>query len=263
MLATILTLVTLSSSPAATEIVLARFNAVGLDDAHLKRAQKKLKSEVESADATLVKPLTAVDETCVGSPECMQGAIGPHRGAVTVDILRIGPMVTITAELYDASGARIAGVDQTTDTTAFDDTGVLLGTDILDPIRALAPPVEVTPMEPKESAADPAATHATTGSTSGGPSPSSSSAGSNEAFPVLPTAFMVGGGAVLAVGLAIGIVSLVGIVSQAQVLQTPTTTTAEKDLAITLGRAALAGAALGVVGAGIGGGVAAVGLFVE
>lgn len=261
MLTTVIALVALSSSPAATEIVLARFQAVGLDDAHLKRAQKKLKSEVEGADAALVKPATAVDDACLDTPECMKAAIGSHRGALAVDILRIGPMVNITAVLFDAGGGRIESVEQATDTTAFDDAGVLLGAEILEKIRGLAPPVEAAPPTTTEVPV-PDSTTTTTTTTTPTTEPLAA-APANDAFPVLPTVFLVAGGAVLAVGLAIGIVSLVGIVSQAQVLQTPTSSTAEKDLAITLGRAALAGAALGVVGAAVGGGVASVGFFVE
>lgn len=249
MLSAILTAVLLSSTPSATELVLARFTNVGLDDAHLKKARARLVSELATAEAKLVKPLTDVDEACLATPACLQGAIGPHQGALVVDILRIGPMVNITASLYGNDGAKLAAVEQTTDTTAFDDGGVFLGPDLLDPIRALAPPVVAAPTEPVIATA-PAENTATT-------------SGAGEEFPVLPVVLMAGGGVILASALAVGLLSFVAMVSQAQVLQTPTTSTDEKDLAVNVGRASLVGVSVGVLGAVVGTGLAASGFFVE
>jgi hypothetical protein len=249
-LLTILTTVLLSSTPSETELVLARFTHVGLDDALVKKARARVENELASAGAKLVRPAHGVDDACIQEPDCLRGAIGPHRGALVVDILRIGPMVSITGELYGADGEKVAAVEHATDTTAFDEGAAFLGEELLTPIRAMAPPVEVAPVAtPTEKAPVPVAT----------PTPK----GGDEAFPLLPTVFLAGGGVIIASALAISIVSFVGMVSQAQVLQTPSTTTAEKDLAITLGRAALLGIGIGVAGIVVGAGVAAAGFFVE
>lgn len=228
MLATaLLAFVAAQSSPT---VGLAVQPAVGLSPDEASALVGRVQDELLKIGLSVVEA-AAVDPACTPDPACVEGARTaapePHDALLVVELVRIGPVVQVTA-----TGS--AGDKQATGSASLDEAqvkgGPVLPADILAWAQALAPKAPVVPK--------------------GDPTPTPT-APPFELTVMKSGALFAGGVGVIALGAGVILVA-----TSEPVLQDPKTLGAEKEQARTLGLVGLGATVLGVAGLG-----AAVGLW--
>ncbi len=215
---TLLALVATQSSPT---LGLAVQPAVGLSLEEVATIVGRMRDELGALGVAAVAA-APVDPACAQDPACLEGArtsvAPPTDGLVVVELLRIGPVVQVTA-------TATAGEQRATGTASLDEaqlaSGPVLPAEIAAWATTLAPaPPVVTP---------PVAEAPTT----------------FELTPMKSGALFAGGVGIIALGAGVILVA-----TSEPVLEDPTSLGAEKEQARTLGLIGLGSSVLGVAGVG-------------
>ncbi len=220
MLATVL--LTLVAAQASPTVGLAMEPAVGLSPEEASALVGRVQDQLQKLGLSVVEA-TAVDPACLPDPACVESARSaapePHDALLVVELLRIGPVVQVTA-----TGA--AGEQRATGSASLDEaqlaSGPLLPADIEAWAKALAPHPPVVPKT------EPVTTNVPF-----------------ELTPMKSGALFAGGVGVIALGAGIILVA-----TTEPVLQDPKSLGTEKEQARALGLIGLGASVLGVAGVG-------------
>lgn len=230
----------LAAAPTSPVVVVARFVGEGMAEADVLAARTRIEEELQLMGAQPSAPESMVEPGCFDDVACIASAVGDHDAALRVELVRVGPLLQVTAHLFGSDGALLYESDRSLNADGIAATGTLLGTEFAPHIRALTAPDPPTPATLPDA---------------GEPDVVASS-------PLFVPLLAVGG-AVAAVGALALVGGSVLAVERTATAYTPTASGEDKSVALAVAPWATAAAGAGAVLAGVGGALIATAFVLE
>lgn len=257
---TVVPLLALLTAPVATDapaLWVASVSAIGLSDEETAGAQRRVAEQLEAAHAATVSA-PAAEESCLASPACLaeEAKAAGAGGALSVRLVRGGPVLQISTVVVDTSGAEWFREENILQAADLPDAK-LLPAGLIDKIARAAP---ATPAPP------PAINDPATATSVALPDEASASAAPRavgevpaDAEPQVPVLGVVGLG-ITALGLVGGVVGAAMAVAGNDILNDPGAAGEDKAAAQLWGPAGIGIAVVGGVLALAGAVTAGIGL---
>lgn len=223
-------------------VLLARVQADGMSEEDAAASQRRIEEELVLMGAQPVVRETAAEAACFDDAACVGELAGEHAAVLHVELLRVGPLVQVTARLFDPEGKTLFETDRSVNAEGIAATGTMLGPEIAPHIRGLgaAAPSEEPKPEPEP------------------PAPAAPSDGGSLFLPLVAV-----GGTLAGVGLLVAAGGGIVAVERTATAYTPTTPGEDKAIALAVAPWAVGAAAFGLVLAAAGGGVLAAAFVLE